>query len=296
MVNRRMPKSSPMKVTHNFSLPHLLKRRALFYRLLTSSRHFGQSVGADASDDLAATICAVVTGDQQAVYTAIRQLIGQLVGHVLDEPEAEKLAIRLSGWECMLCKGVAFQDWTPSDPASINLLHVETVERTPSDRRSFYRCVFLSISGRASGQIFSPTLPAGFLQMAIRAAGGKKYGDYLNEDFGGLYIIAQVQYRDSRICLDNLTTTSAIEKTNKVMLRARSAHCALEGRPCYNCFRGSDLCAKARHRHTYAMAACRNKKPYPHRYYIAVDGYCLKCLELGNFEQREKKKKKGESE
>jgi len=224
----------------------------------------------------------------------LSSLLVDYMGEELDGETLTKLVRKVSGWAHNIDKGKLFKKWDMRRPvwACLKVHEVEPMLTKP--RR--YRAHLKSYAGPTVTMEWTQIFSGPFISFLIKSMGGLKYESYIPNEAFGLWFTAAVHWQRGKFSLSHVHVSSSQQTANRKLLKARKGRCIggfTEGE-CTYCPFGVDKCRIAYHSSTFPRGTCRSILPghsKKHKGYVSNGGYCMHCVQIGNFEVKKYKKK-----
>jgi hypothetical protein len=230
--------------------------------------------------------------DETLLYNrrrAVEVLLIPYVGFTLTAELERKLCITVVGQYDLLRKGEQISGWAGDQPVE-TLLFVHEVKRVPARGRQYY-VELEAYFGVPAGCRWKSRLTGGRLQMLIRETGVAVLRKYRDEDFSGLWLIAEIQYINSRLIFHEARVGYSQQKYNRTLMNRRQDVCTgpcqyMNGKPCAPCPVSRAQCPRARSRTPFELEGqCKNGHIGLKQ--ETADEYCFSCLLKGTFQDEE---------
>ncbi len=236
-----------------------------------------------------------ITVEHAVKKDVISSLLVDYIGQTLSDTILDDISRRIAGWSHNINSGKIFRKWDMQKPvwACLKVEDIEPILRKPKR----YLVTLKSYSGSSVNMRFKQVFAPQFLRFLIKKIGGNRTDEYVPFDIYGLWLSALLEYVNNKSRLSHIFTSSSQRQYNKKLLNARKGECIgpFGVDKCFDCPIGIDQCSLGRHLNTYVYGLCRgfvirDGKTIKHKGYIRKAGYCMHCLEIGNFTTTYKEK------
>lgn len=224
---------------------------------------------------------------------AVELMLMPYTGQKLVPDKIRELGIVVSGRYELLQEARLIGSWE-TDQIVETLLFVHEVKRFPARGRRYY-VEFEAYTGIPSGVRWKSQLTGGRIQQMIRETGVAVRRKYRDEDFAGLWLIATLQFVDSRLTFHDIRFENSYQNYNRLVMKSRQEICTgpcayMRGKPCAPCPVSRAQCPRSRFATGFEKdGKCRNG-------HIGVkqnetDAYCFSCLMKGVFHEEHTRSK-----